>query len=121
MGIPPVCHEKFFTLADATATNRKTDGANPGIPAGSRLNYVCVELPTSSSPCKVVVHIVSAGKPVELKAQWVRGAPVHGGAGALIWRGDLPIPEESDLFIAARNDTGGSLKFSLHWVTEKDT
>ncbi len=116
----PVCHESEFTLADAAATNRKTDKANPTLPAGVRLNYVCVELPTGSSPCRVVAHIVVAGKPVELKAWWVRGLPAHGGAGALIWRGDIPIPIETDLFIAARNDTGGSLKFTFHWITEVD-
>lgn len=118
--VNPVCHERFFTLGDNAATNRKTDGANPGLPTGIRLNYVCVELPTGSAPCRVVAHIVVSGKPVELKAKWVRGPPTHGGAGALIWRGDIPIPIETDLFIAARNDTGVELKFSLHWITEVD-
>lgn len=120
--VTPVCHESFIlALADAAATTRKTAGANPKLPAGVRLKYLCVELPTGSGPCMVVPHIVVAGKGVELKAQWVRGGPNHGGSGALTWQGDIPIPEDTDLFIAIRNDTGGALSFTLHWITEKDT
>ena len=118
--VEPVCHEKFFVVGTGANSNRKTDGANPGVPAGLRLNYVCVELPSSSGPCNVTAHIVVGGKPVELKSKWVRGPSDHGGGGALIWRGDIPIPKATTLFIFARNDTGGELKFSLHWITEKE-
>lgn len=67
----------------------------------------------------VVVHIVVAGKGVEIKAGWVRGPSSHGGAGALIWEGYFPIPKQTEFFIAVRNDTGAERVLTTHWVTEK--
>ena len=117
----PQCLDSGFTLADGAQTNRKTSGVSPELIPGDIVRQVCVELGTAKGPCKVVIHIVVGGRPVELKVGWVRGAPAHGGAGALIWdAGRFPVPKDSFFFIFARNDTGGSLDFTMHWVVERE-
>ena len=117
--VEPVCHESFITLASGASTTRKTDGASPKIPAGLVVRWVCVELGNGSGPVHVVVHIVVAGKPVEIRAKWVRGPSDHGGAGALIWDGYFPIPKSTEFFVAVRNDSGSTADLALHWVTER--
>ena len=116
----PQCLDSGFTVGDGAASGRKTSGASPKLIEGDVIRQVCIELPTNSAPCHVVIHVIVGGRPVELKAGWVRGPSDHGGAGALIWdAGRFPVPEQSEFFIFARNDTGGSLDFSMHWVVER--
>lgn len=116
----PQCLDSKFTVADGASSGRKTSGASPKLIEGDVIRQVCIELPTGSGPCLVVIHVIVGGRPVELKAGWVRGYPNHGGAGALIWdAGGFPVPESSEFFVFARNDTGGSLDFSMHWIVER--
>lgn len=114
----PICHETFITVGDGTATNRKTKGANPRIPKGLAVVWICVEQPNGKPAVSVVVHIVVSGKPVELAAKWVRGPSIHGGAGALIKGLYFPIPQDTTFFVSIRNDTGAEQKLTFHWVTE---
>ncbi len=116
------CYGDRFSLATASASTRSTAGANP-ILAGEVLTQVCVELPNSSAPIHVVIHVVHQQQVIEMKAGWVRGPSDHGGAGALIWNGELPLVFEGRfkprLFIFARNDTGGTLVPSIHWTLRR--
>lgn len=114
----PICHESAFTALDAAGTNRKTEGANPDLTAGHAVRWICVESGNGAPPVHVVVHIVAEGRPVEIRAKWVRGPSDHGGAGALIWDGYFPIPKGTSFFISVRNDTGENVPMKLHWVTE---
>ncbi len=107
-----------ISLTTGAATSRATAGANPTIPSHSILRQVCVELPTSSAPIHAVIHLVHEGIVIELKAGWVRGPSDHGGAGALIWDGDLSVGRGASLFVFMRNDTGGTLVPTLHFVVE---
>lgn len=111
----PVCHETKWTVLNGTPNTRKTDGANPRIPEGLEIVYLCVEMPAGSGPVLVGVHVVVQGKPVEIETAWVRG----GHEGSLRWRGEFPIPKETTFFFAAQNDTGASLVMSAHWVTRR--
>ena len=113
------CVGGTFALADGASTSRTTDGANPLLREGDILRQVCVELPTASPSISVVIHIVQAGKVIELKAGWVRGASDHGGAGALIWTGEQSLSKKPSLFIFARNETGVALVPTLHFVMER--
>ncbi len=119
---PALCYGDSFTLANGSNTSRiteGTDGANPEI-KGEILLQVCVELPSSSSPIHAVIHVVHRQQIAELKAGWVRGPSDHGGAGALIWNGEISLvikaKKQPRLFIFARNDTGGTLLPSVHWT-----
>ena len=112
-------HESFFDTTAGATTTRKTEGANPDIPDGLRLRQASVELPVSSAPCLVVIQVMMKGKAVPLRTGWVRGGPTPGAIGALIWHGDLPTVKDMTFFIVVENDTGGNLRFSLHWVTEE--
>ncbi len=107
-----------ISLATGAATNRDTAGANPKIPHHSILRQACVELPTGSAPIHVVLHLVHEGIVIELKAEWVRGPSDHGGAGALIWDGDISVGRNASLFAFMRNDTGGTLLPTLHFTVE---
>ncbi len=113
------CEGDTFELATGASTNRTTEGANPKLLAGGILRQVCVELPNSSPPLHVAVHLVHEAVVIELGAAWVRGPSDHGGAGGLVWNGDQPIGENASLFIFARNDTGATVNPTLHWNVEK--
>ncbi len=120
--LPALCYGDRFSLATDASTSRiteGTDGANPEI-EGDILEQVCVELPNSSAPIHVVIHVVHRKQIVELKAGWVRGPSDHGGAGALVWNGELSLVVKTNkqprLFIFARNDTDGTLVPIVHWT-----
>lgn len=114
-----VCDGSRFEVATGAQSGRTTEGANPLFDKGDVLRQVCVELPTGSAPLRVVLHVISDGNIVELEAKWVRGGLSHGGAGGLIWHGEFPLGHGPGLFIFARNDTGGMLKPTVHWLLEK--
>ncbi len=121
MGHPLVVCEpnpNVITLATGASTSRTTAGANPKIPHHSILRQVCVELPSSSAPLHGVLHLVHEGQVIELKEGWLRGPSDHGGAGALIWNGDISVGRGASLFIFLRNDTGGTLLPTLHFTAE---
>ncbi len=107
-----------ISLATGASTNRDTAGANPKIPHHSILRQICVELPTTSAPIQAVIHLVHEGQVAELKSGWVRGHGSHGGAGALIWYGDISVGRNASLFVYLRNDTGGTLAPTLHFTVE---
>ncbi len=113
------CDSDTFSLATASGTTRGTEGANPQLLPGGILRQVCVELPSSSAPIHVTVHLTHEGTTIELKSGWVRGPSDHGGAGALVWNGYQPIGHGPSLFVFARNDTGGTLVVTLHWNVER--
>ncbi len=108
----------LISLATGAQTNRDTAGANPTIPSHSILRQVCVELPTGSAPLSCTIHLAHEGVVIELKTGWVRGYPNHGGLGALIWDGNLAVGRDASLFIYLRNDTGGTLAPTLHFLVE---
>lgn len=112
----PVCHETKFIATAGASTTRKTAGAAPRLPEGLIIRIICVEMAPGNPPVRVGIHVIVGGKPVELKAGWVRG----GHHGFLIWEGRFPIPKSTDFFFAARNDTGADRTLTAHWVTERE-
>lgn len=115
--------DPFVGAASASLDTATTVNFVASLPRFRRLRHVLIRLRTQAQgPCIAGATVENRDQSIDSlllkKRAVIRNGTLSSTTDQWIWHGDLPLPDNQNLIIFLRNDSGATVNWQANWLVE---